>query len=100
MAKIRVTKEFNFEMAHALYNYEGPCRNIHGHSYRLFVTVKGTPIKDVKHPENGMVIDFSKLKKIVKENIINIFDHSLVLYYNKQNKQLSKNSTIIISTNL
>ena len=41
MAVIRVTKSFSFEMAHALWNYDGPCKNIHGHSYKLFVTVKG-----------------------------------------------------------
>ena len=62
---IRVTKEFSFEMAHALTNYDGPCRNIHGHSYRLFVTVSGIPSDDPRDPRNGMVIDFSEL---------NIFD--------------------------
>ena len=41
MAVIRLTKEFSFEMAHTLDGYDGPCREIHGHSYRLFVTVKG-----------------------------------------------------------
>ena len=41
MTKIRITREFTFEMAHALWNYDGPCRNIHGHSYKLYVTVFG-----------------------------------------------------------
>jgi 6-pyruvoyltetrahydropterin/6-carboxytetrahydropterin synthase len=43
MTKLRVTKEFRFEGAHALADYDGKCRFIHGHSYRLFVTLKGTP---------------------------------------------------------
>lgn len=43
MTVIRLTKEFSFEAAHALDGYDGPCREIHGHSYRLFVTVKGCP---------------------------------------------------------
>ncbi len=43
MAIIRITKAFNFEMAHALLGYKGPCKHIHGHSYELFVTVKGKP---------------------------------------------------------
>ena len=59
MSVIRVTKEFTFEAAHALYNYDGQCSNIHGHSYRLFVTVKGSPVSDINHPKNGMVMDFS-----------------------------------------
>ncbi|OFY61407.1 MAG: 6-carboxytetrahydropterin synthase QueD [Bacteroidetes bacterium RBG_13_43_22] len=76
---IRVTREFSFEMAHALKNYDGPCRNVHGHSYRLFVTLTGTPITDTENPKNGMVIDFSELKNIVLNNIINLFDHSVVV---------------------
>ena len=76
---VRVTKEFSFEMAHALLNYDGPCRNVHGHSYRLFVTISGTPINDNDSVKNGMVIDFSDLKKIVKREIVDRFDHAVVL---------------------
>jgi 6-pyruvoyltetrahydropterin/6-carboxytetrahydropterin synthase len=76
---IRVTKEFTFEMAHVLWNYDGPCRNVHGHSYRLFVTISGVPIDAPDHPKNGMVIDFTDLKRIVRSEIVNIFDHAVVL---------------------
>jgi 6-pyruvoyltetrahydropterin/6-carboxytetrahydropterin synthase len=76
---IRVTKEFGFEMAHVLWNYDGPCRNVHGHSYKLFVTLIGVPSDEQNNPKNGMVIDFTDLKKIVKEEIINLFDHSVVV---------------------
>jgi 6-pyruvoyltetrahydropterin/6-carboxytetrahydropterin synthase len=76
---IRVTKEFSFEMAHILVNYDGPCKNIHGHSYRLFVTLSGEPSDDPDDPKNGMVIDFSDLKKIVKKEIIDIFDHTITV---------------------
>lgn len=79
MSKIRVTKQFSFEMAHALWNYDGPCKNVHGHSYKLYVTVIGTPIDDRKNRKNGMVIDFGDLKKIVMETIIDPFDHSVVV---------------------
>ena len=79
MTSIRLTKEFKFEMAHALYGYDGRCKNIHGHSYRLWVTVKGKIYKNANHPKNGMVVDFDVIKKIVKPHIIEKFDHSLVL---------------------
>ncbi|MDA3954771.1 MAG: 6-carboxytetrahydropterin synthase [Bacteroidales bacterium] len=79
MSMIRVTKEFNFEIAHALWNYDGPCANIHGHSYRLFVTVIGEPINDDQNPKNGMVIDFGDLKMIIKQEIINPLDHAIIL---------------------
>ncbi|MBQ1939998.1 MAG: 6-carboxytetrahydropterin synthase [Alistipes sp.] len=79
MAVIRLTKEFSFEAAHALGGYDGPCREIHGHSYRLFVTIKGEPSTDPMNPKQGMVMDFGVLKKIVNEEIISRFDHALVL---------------------
>lgn len=81
-AVIRVTKEFSFEMAHALWNYDGPCRNVHGHSYRLFVTLSGIPASDPENPKNGMVIDFSDLKALVKREIIDVFDHAITVSCN------------------
>jgi len=79
MTKIRVTKMFEFEAAHALYNYDGLCRNVHGHSYKLSVTVIGDISTDDQSAKVGMVIDFGNLKQIVKPNIIDIFDHSILL---------------------
>ena len=79
MTVIRLTKEFSFEAAHALDGYDGPCREIHGHSYRLFVTVKGTPAEDEADPKCGMMMDFGVLKRIVNEEIVSRFDHALVL---------------------
>ena len=79
---IRITKEFNFEMAHALHGYDGLCKNIHGHSYKLWVTVKGEVRNEKGHVKDGMVIDFDGLKEIVKPAIIDKYDHSLVLNAN------------------
>ena len=82
MKKIRITKEFKFEMAHALFGYDGLCKNIHGHSYRLWVTIIGKVLEEENHVKNGMVLDFSLLKKIVKPKIVDKYDHSLVLNAN------------------
>ncbi len=79
MSIIRVTKEFRFEGAHALADYDGKCRHIHGHSYRLFVTIKGSPKEQKGNPKSGMVIDFSQLKEIVSKHITEPFDHALIL---------------------
>ena len=76
---IRLTKEFSFESAHALWGYDGKCREVHGHSYRLFVTVKGEPISDMSSPKLGMVMDFGELKAIVAREIIDRLDHSFVM---------------------
>jgi len=78
MSKIRITKQFNFETGHALYGYDGKCKNVHGHSYKLSVTVIGVPIVDRSNVKFGMVIDFGDLKKIVKEEIVDVFDHATV----------------------
>lgn len=80
--QIRLTKEFNFESAHALQNYDGKCKNMHGHSYKLFVTIIGEPINDSTDPKNGMVMDFGILKKIVDDEITNSYDHSVLLNKN------------------
>ena len=78
MSQIRITKQFSFETGHALYGYDGKCKNVHGHSYKLSVTVIGQPISDRTNVKFGMVIDFSDLKKIVKEEIVDHFDHATV----------------------
>ena len=79
MSVIRLTKEFSFEAAHALEGYDGRCREIHGHSYRLYITIKGKPESNPESPKYGMVIDFGELKRIVNEQIIDRLDHSFMM---------------------
>ena len=86
---IRITKEFKFETGHALYGYDGLCKNVHGHSYKLSVTLLGTSIADPDHVKYGMVMDFGDLKKIVKETIVTPFDHATVLNVDSPHKELA-----------
>ncbi|HLV13591.1 MAG TPA: 6-carboxytetrahydropterin synthase [Xanthomarina sp.] len=90
MSKIRITKQFSFETGHALYGYDGKCKNVHGHSYKLSVTVIGTPISDKDNVKYGMVIDFGDLKKIVKTEIVDVFDHATVFNKNTPHVELAK----------
>ncbi|QSS98147.1 6-pyruvoyl trahydropterin synthase family protein [Psychroflexus sp. ALD_RP9] len=90
MAKIRITKQFTFETAHALYGYDGKCKNIHGHSYKLDVTVIGQPITDTNNVKCGMVIDFGDLKKIVKSEVVDVMDHAIVLNQQTPHIQLAE----------
>jgi len=64
-----VTKIFTFDSAHALTKYYGKCERLHGHTYKLEVTVEG-PVG-----ENGMVIDFVILKRIVHRQVLDKLDH-------------------------
>lgn len=90
MSLIRITKQFSFETGHALYGYDGKCKNVHGHSYKLSVTVIGTPITDKTNVKYGMVIDFGDLKKIVKSEVVDVFDHATVFNKNTPHIELAK----------
>jgi len=67
-----VSKEFSFDAAHYLVKYHGKCEKLHGHTYKLVVTVAG------KKDDEGMVIDFNELKRVVKNYVLNILDHSYI----------------------
>ncbi len=100
MNTIRISKEFTFEMAHALCSYDGKCAGLHGHSYHLTVTVLGKIMNDIKHSCQGMVMDFAELKKIVSELVLDVFDHALVL--NEKDPlclQIDHNPSKLIKTN-
>ena len=85
---IRITKELKFEMAHALHGYDGLCKNIHGHSYKLWVTIRAKVRQEKAHKKDGMVMDFDVLKSIVKPDIIDKYDHSLVLNANSPHAEI------------
>ena len=88
MKTIRITKQFKMEMAHALYGYDGLCKNIHGHSYRLWVTLRGPVLEEHGHEKDGMVLDFGLLKRLVKPHIIDKYDHSFVLNANSSHANI------------
>ncbi|HLS31139.1 MAG TPA: 6-carboxytetrahydropterin synthase [Flavobacteriaceae bacterium] len=90
MSKIRLTKRYTFETGHALYGYDGKCKNVHGHGYKMFVTIIGEPIQDSDHVKHGMVMDFGDLKKIVKEEIVDKYDHAIVFNKNSPHKELGE----------
>lgn len=67
-----VTREFTFDSAHQLTDYYGKCESLHGHTYKLQVTLEGEMQK------NGLVIDFVVLKRIVKKHVLDILDHRVL----------------------
>lgn len=85
--KVTATKEFTFDFAHMLEGHEGLCKNIHGHSYVLQVTVSRHNTQTcMAGPAAGMVIDFKHLKEIVKECIVDKYDHSFVFNKNSNDQ--------------
>lgn len=87
-----INKEFKFDTAHILPNHYGQCKNLHGHTYKLIVSCAGSYKTDLS--SECMIIDFSKLKKIVEENIINRFDHAFIL--GAENEEVEKDIKIIL----
>jgi 6-pyruvoyltetrahydropterin/6-carboxytetrahydropterin synthase len=76
---LTLTKTFHFEMAHAIHGYLGACRNVHGHSYELHVSVTAEKKSDCYIPAPGFIIDFKEIKKLVTSNVVKKLDHQLVL---------------------
>lgn len=76
---LRLTKIFTFETAHAIYGYTGACKNIHGHSYELHVTVASPADDDNFLTATGIAFDFKEIKQIVGSAVIRQFDHKLIL---------------------
>jgi len=77
---VRVTKKFDFEMAHALDWHDGKCKNLHGHTYKLIISLKGNINQELNQTNNGMVIDFGAVKDLVKNLVVDRFDHCTMLY--------------------
>jgi 6-pyruvoyltetrahydropterin/6-carboxytetrahydropterin synthase len=69
-----LSKSFHFDMAHRLSFHKGKCRNLHGHCYKLEVSLSGNM------DNNGMLIDFHDFKRIVHEHVVDVLDHSTVIY--------------------
>ncbi|BBJ27602.1 6-carboxy-5,6,7,8-tetrahydropterin synthase [Athalassotoga saccharophila] len=67
-----ISKEFKFDAAHNLVNYHGKCEKLHGHTYKLRVTLEGKP------DDEGMIIDFAELKRIVNDLVISRLDHNYI----------------------
>lgn len=76
MSEVNVTKEITFDCAHMLSGHDALCKNLHGHTYKVLVTVTGTLIEE--GPSMGMVVDFKFLKKVMQEVIMHDFDHAVI----------------------
>lgn len=95
---ITLTKIFHFEMAHAIKGYEGACKNIHGHSYELYVTVSSADETAGYIPAPGFIIDFKDIKKNVQHSIIEKLDHCLLVSkdYLAENPAISSQENLVI----
>lgn len=82
---MKIVKTFTFDSSHLLDGHDGKCQNLHGHTYKLEVEIKGELISD--GPKAGMVMDFGDLKAVVKTHILAKMDHAFL--YNCHNERES-----------
>ena len=94
---LSLTKIVHFEMAHAIHGYPGNCKNIHGHSYELHVTVCREDNSEDYIEAPGFLIDFKDLKQLVSTTVIDAFDHKIILSSNylKDYPELSRLQNLV-----
>lgn len=77
---MQITTRLEFDSGHRIPNHKSQCRNLHGHRYVLEITLSGDIITQENVSENGMVMDFSDVKSIAKESVVNVWDHAFLVY--------------------
>lgn len=80
MPRISITRRLEFDAGHRLPNHASQCRNIHGHRYAIEVTLTATVIHEDGQPDDGMVMDFSDVKRVAQEKLVNQWDHAFLVY--------------------
>lgn len=75
-----ITRKFEFDAGHRISTHLSQCRNLHGHRYVLEVTISGGIITDAGAPGQGMVMDFSDVKRIIRETLVDQWDHAFLVY--------------------
>ncbi|MDO8298189.1 6-carboxytetrahydropterin synthase QueD [Lacisediminimonas sp.] len=77
---ITITRKLEFDAGHRIPDHKSQCRNLHGHRYTLEVTLVGEVIEQEGHSDNGMIMDFSDVKTIAREHLVDVWDHAFITY--------------------
>lgn len=75
-----ITRRLEFDAGHRISTHNSQCRHLHGHRYVIEISLSGNIISDEGVPEQGMVLDFSAIKRIAKEIIVDKWDHAFLVY--------------------
>lgn len=77
---ITITRKLEFDAGHRIPDHKSQCRNLHGHRYTLEITLTGMVIEDEGSSDNGMIMDFSDVKALAKEHLVDVWDHAFIAY--------------------
>jgi 6-pyruvoyltetrahydropterin/6-carboxytetrahydropterin synthase len=77
---MRITRRLEFDAGHRIPDHQSQCRHLHGHRYAIEITLRGDVIRETGSPLNGMVMDFSHVKALAKEHLVDAWDHAFLVW--------------------
>ena len=77
---MQITRRLEFDAGHRIPDHRSQCRHLHGHRYAIEITLSGEVIDAAGRPDNGMVMDFSEVKAIAKQHVVDLWDHAFLVY--------------------
>ena len=77
---MRITRRLEFDSGHRIPDHQSQCRHLHGHRYAIEITLQGDIIRQAGSPLNGMVMDFSDIKTLAKQNLVDAWDHAFLVW--------------------
>ncbi|MEW5904954.1 MAG: 6-carboxytetrahydropterin synthase QueD [Pseudomonadota bacterium] len=77
---MQITRRLEFDAGHRIPNHNSQCRHLHGHRYAIEITLSGEVVTTEGVSEQGMVMDFSDVKRIAKERVVDVWDHAFIVY--------------------
>lgn len=77
---LTITRKLEFDAGHRIPDHKSQCRNLHGHRYTIEVTLVGDVIHDEGSSDNGMIMDFSDVKALAKQHLVDVWDHAFIVY--------------------
>ena len=79
---LTITRKLEFDAGHRIPDHNSQCRNLHGHRYTLLITLTGAVVEQEGQSDNGMIMDFSDIKALANEHLVNRWDHAFLVYHN------------------
>lgn len=77
---LTITRKLEFDAGHRIPDHKSQCRNLHGHRYTLEITLVGDIIRDEGSSDQGMIMDFSDVKALAKQHLVDVWDHAFLVY--------------------
>ncbi|MDQ5878926.1 MAG: 6-pyruvoyltetrahydropterin/6-carboxytetrahydropterin synthase [Pseudomonadota bacterium] len=75
-----ITRRLEFDAGHRIPDHKSQCRHLHGHRYAIEITLSGAVIRQDGDAANGMVMDFSEVKALAKQHVVDVWDHAFLVY--------------------